>query len=119
MGSELSSADSRLIGELSADMKHVIASIEDMRKQMLSATVTCNEFKRCQEEHRKYQEERKAMPEEIADLKRVAEDYMKMKPLIEKACAQNEYLKMLLGVLWLVVGALIGLIQQGYLRVQI
>ena len=42
-----------------------------------------------------------------------------MKPQIEKACAQNDYLKMLLGVLWLVVVALIGLIQQGFLRVQI
>lgn len=119
MGSELSPADSRLIGELSSDMKHVIASIEDMREQMLSATATCAQFKQCQEEHRRYQDERKDLPEEIADLKRVAEDYLKMKPQIEKACAQNQYLGMLLGVLWLVVVALIGLIQQGYIKVQV
>ena len=116
---ELSSEDRRRIGELSANMQNVMAKIDQMDDKLDSAIVTCREFELCKKAHADYQTSRADVPDRITELERVAKDYLKMKPQIEKACAQNDYLKMLLGVLWLVVVALIGLIQQGFLRVQI
>lgn len=116
---DLSSVDSRLIGELSANMQNVMTKIDQMDDKLDSALITCREFELCKKAHTDYQLARVDVPDRIMKLEGIAADYLKIKPQIEKACAQNDYLKMLLGVLWLVVVALIGLIQQGYLRVQI
>lgn len=127
---ELSSEDSRRIGELSANMQNVTSKVESMEGKIDSIDdkldlyiTTCKEFELCKKAHADYQASRADVPQQISNheqrISRIEEDYYKMQPQIEKACAQNDYLKMLLGVLWLVVLALIGLIQAGYLRVAI
>lgn len=124
MTSELSAEDSRLIGELSANVNNILEKMSQVDEKLDMYLTTCKEFELCKKAHADYQAARASMPEKISDheqrISRIEEDYYKKtKPQIEKASAQNEYLKMLLGVLWLVVVALIGMIQQGYLRVQI
>lgn len=116
---ELSSEDSRLIGQLSANMQNVMDKIDGMDEKLGVYITTCKEFELCKKAHADYQASRADVPDRITKLEGIAADYLKMKPQIDKACAQNDYLKMLLGVLWLVVLALIGLIQQGYLQVHI
>ena len=116
---ELSSEDSRRIGELSANMQNVMDKIDGMDEKLGAYITTCKEFELCKKAHADYQASRADVPDRISKLEQIAADYIKIKPQIEKACAQNDYLKMLLGALWLVVGVLIGLIKMGYLQVQI
>ena len=121
---ELSSEDSRRIGELSANMKNVMDQLDGMDEKLGAYITTCKEFELCKKAHADYQASRADVPQKISNheqrISRLEEDYYKTtKPQIEKVYAQNDYLKMVLGVLWLVVLVLIGLIQQGYLRVQI
>jgi predicted nucleic acid-binding Zn-ribbon protein len=128
---ELSSEDSRRIGELSANMQNVTSKVESMEGKIDSIDdkldlyiTTCKEFELCKKAHADYQASRADVPQQISNheqrISRIEEDYYKTtKPQIEKVYAQNDYLKMVLGVLWLVVLALIGLIQQGYLQVHV
>ncbi len=121
---ELSSEDSRRIGELSANMQNVMDKIDGMDEKLGAYITTCKEFELCKKAHADYQASRADVPEKISNheqrISRLEEDYYKTtKPQIEKVYAQNDYLKMVLGVLWLVVLALIGLIQQGYLQVHV
>lgn len=121
---ELSSEDSRRIGELSANMQNVMDKIDGMDEKLGAYITTCKEFELCKKAHADYQASRADVPEKISNheqrISRLEEDYYKTtKPQIEKVYAQNDYLKMVLGVLWLVVLALIGLIQQGYLQVNV
>lgn len=121
---ELSSEDSRRIGELSANMKNVMDQLDGMDEKLGAYITTCKEFELCKKAHADYQASRADVPQKISNheqrISRLEEDYYKTtKPQIEKVYAQNDYLKMVLGVLWLVVLALIGLIQQGYLQVHV
>ena len=121
---ELSSEDSRRIGELSANMKNVMDQLDGMGEKLGGYITTCKEFELCKKAHADYQASRADVPQKISNheqrISRLEEDYYKTtKPQIVKVYAQNDYLKMVLGVLWLVVLVLIGLNQQGYLRVQI
>ena len=121
---ELSSEDSRRRGELSANMKIVMDQLDGMDEKLGAYITTCKEFELCKKAHADYQASRADVPQKISNheqrISRLEEDYYKTtKPQIEKVYAQNDYLKMVLGVLWLVVLALIGLIQQGYLQVHV
>jgi len=111
-------------------MQNVTSKVESMEGKIDSIDdkldlyiTTCKEFELCKKAHADYQASRADVPQQISNheqrISRIEEDYYKIQPKIEKACAQNEYLKMLLGALWLVVGVLIGLIKMGYLQVQI
>ena len=78
---ELSSEDSRRIGELSANMQNVMDKIDGMDEKLGAYITTCKEFELCKKAHADYQASRADVPQKISNheqrISRLEEDYYK------------------------------------------
>ena len=115
-----------LLGKLtaSAELTRIKAEqidkkVDDLKDGMSRVQITCREFELCQETHHKYEVLHASDQERLTNVETILNDYVSNKAKIDKIYAQNQYIKVVLGVMWGAILLFVTLVQQGVLMVDI
>lgn len=92
---------------------------DDLKDGMSRMQITCREFELCQEKHREYEKYHEKDQERITNIEAILKDDLETKEKVDKIYAQNQYIKIVLGVMWAAILLFVTLIQQGILMVDI
>lgn len=115
-----------LLGKLTASVElmrkeigQIDKNVDALKNGINRVQITCREFELCKENHGKYEVLHNDDQKRLNNIENILKDYTDDKEKIARIYAQNQYIKIVLGVMWGAILLFVTLIQQGILMVEI